>query len=367
MKVKNVKKRDDNGVFNKVKFINPEEPIEIFCTQKYKNYYIRGQIIEFCDGIYNESLPKGYDNACYHLKVIVLMKEDCRASAPVRLQNYMQFGIFLGRTEEEFKNIQQEFELDIIKQTHENQDIPIKDALNDSLEDKNPPWVVDIKNININTTPYLTTSIQNNKDIILLEMEVSLNRVMHHYKFSSAPDCLNRIHQLLGYNFVYENQEANLIILCLFEDLYNILRLNLGYNYTSKDEYCDLLCAVGELSNEWITKRSVTKAYKQRLNKFIHSIKDRSQPFYDFCYKFFDNLIDELKEYKVVSQCSVCGDVIQFRHDKQYCSLKTDGKECGTKARNKRYYLAHKGEILPRARKYSREYRKFDPHSSTNE
>jgi hypothetical protein len=51
----------NNALPLKVKFKNDEEPIEIFCPQKFKDYYLRGQLIEISGNIYDKTPRDGLE------------------------------------------------------------------------------------------------------------------------------------------------------------------------------------------------------------------------------------------------------------------------------------------------------------------
>jgi hypothetical protein len=142
-----------------------------------------------------------------------------------------------------------------------------------------------------------------------------------------------------------------------FDELFNILYFNFDYHFTDKREYHRLLTRIANLGYEWIENKTLTPQYLEKLNTFYSTIKDRSFPFYDFCYKFFDDLLDELKDAQKITQCSFCGNIFPFHKSRKYCALQTEGKDCGKPARNQRFYAKHRKEILPKARKTTLELR----------
>ena len=143
--------------------------------------------------------------------------------------------------------------------------------------------------------------------------------------------------------------------------LYEILYFNLGYDYLAKRKYNRVLESTGRLGHEWIKINTISKRYLKRLNRLNEIIGDRTDPLTDFCWKFFDDLIDDLTTQKQIGKCQLCGDFFEHLRvrEKKFCSLKSEGKNCGKSARNKRYYEKHKDEILPKARKSTKELRAF--------
>lgn len=327
-----------------IKFRKPEDPtlqfldpVEIFCPQKYKGYYLRGQVVELSDNIYDKSLPEGYGHAVYHFRIFALINDAYAKSLDLdeeRLE-YTRLGTLIGKTKSEFLKIQREKESPPTK--------------------KNNPIEISLKDFGIQETPYLLNSIRNNKDAIVLKLDISLDRVLDSKSGKIIPRGLERIYQLPAYHLSKDSDHHEDDIEHLFFDaLFDILYFNLDYNFTDKREYRRLLNEVAELGHEWIQTQAVSTEYIAKLNKFYSAIKDRSLPFYDFCYKFFDDLLDELKEKQKITQCSFCGNIFSFHKSRKYCALQTEGKECGKPARNKRFYIKHRDEILPKARKTTR-------------
>jgi len=325
----------------KVKFKKPEDPglqfkdpVEIFCPQKYKGYYLRGQVVELHDNIEDASLPQGCGHAVYHFRIFALISDAYAKSIDLDddILDDFRLGTLIGRTKAEFLKIQGD-------------------------KAKNNPVEISLKGFGIQETPYLLNSIRNNKDAIVLKIDVSLDRVLdpESEKDKILSRQLKRIYQLPAYHLAKNSDYHEDDIERLFFDaLFNILYLNLDYNFTDKREYQRLLNETAELGYKWIQNKTVSKQYIEKLNKFYSAIKDRTLPFYDFCFRFFDDLLDELKEKQKITQCSFCGNIFPFHKSRKYCALQTEGKDCGKPARNKRFYIKHREEILPKARKTTR-------------
>ena len=326
-----------------IKFKKPEDPtlpfqdpVEIFCPQKYKGYYLRGQVVELSDNIMDKSMPEGYGHAIYHFKIFALINGAYAKGLNLdeeRLE-YNRLGILIGRTKSEFLKIQRKRESYSSK--------------------KNNPVEISLKAFGIQETPYLFNSIRNNKDAIVLKIDVSLDRVLDPKSDKIISRGIKRIYQLPAYHLAKNSEYHEADTERFFEDLFDILYFNLDYNFTDKREYQRLLNEIAELGYEWIQTQAVSTQYIAKLNKFYSAIKDRFLPFYDFCYRFFDDLLDELNDKQKITQCSFCGNIFPFHKSRKYCALQTEGKDCGKPARNKRFYIKHRDEILPKARKTTR-------------
>jgi hypothetical protein len=330
----------------KIKFKKPEDitfqfqdPVEIFCPQKYKGYHLRGQVAELHDNIEDASLPEGYGHAVYHFKIFALINDAYAKNIDLEEERleYTRLGTFIGRTKAEFLKLQRE-------------------------KARNKPVEISLKDFGVQETPYLLNSIRNNKDAIVLKLDLSLDRVLDpdSEKEKLLSRKLKRIYQLPAYHLAKESEyHEDDIERLFFDDIFNILYFNLDYNFTDKREYQRLLNEIAELGYEWIKSRAVSTQYIAKLNAFNAAVKDRTFPFYDFCFRFFDDLLDELKEKQKITQCSFCGNIFPFHKSRKYCAYKTEGKDCGKPARNKRFYIKHRDEILPKARKTTRGLRAF--------
>ena len=121
----------------------------------------------------------------------------------------------------------------------------------------------------------------------------------------------------------------------------------------------DYFLKIASLSNKWITAKNISKKFIEDLNTFNRNFLPIQNEFDNFFYSFFNDLLLDIVQKKKLLVCPECGDIIQYKHGKKYCSIKTEGKDCGKKARNKKYYKKHSKEIRPKARKTTKELREF--------
>ncbi|GAG13992.1 unnamed protein product, partial [marine sediment metagenome] len=134
---------------------------------------------------------------------------------------------------------------------------------------------------------------------------------------------------------------------------------NFDYQYLEKQKFFDILFNIGNLSYYWIKYRSIDSEYLKFLNTFKNEIDIDSDlyPLTKFCYSFFYDLIQNLETTERIKKCEYCHDYFPYKKNKKYCSLKSERKTCGKRARNKEYYQRHKKEIKPKARKLMKEQR----------
>lgn len=97
---------------------------------------------------------------------------------------------------------------------------------------------------------------------------------------------------------------------------------------------------------------------KKLLNDFNNTVEIKSS-LEEFLKTFYDDFGALLCEKEYLKKCELCNLYFNDRKNKKYCSMKTDGRDCGTQARNKRNYSKNKSKIKKHSRKEMRETRAF--------
>lgn len=127
------------------------------------------------------------------------------------------------------------------------------------------------------------------------------------------------------------------------------------YEYYLEDNWNKIL-------NDIFTKEMATEVRildaKDLLNDFfkqMNPISALERLIIDFYLSFAEKLIKDNKLIK----CKFCNEFIAFKKGKKYCSLLTENKDCGKKARNKRYYEKRGKERLDIYREKTRALREF--------
>ncbi len=165
----------------KIKFKHPSYPIEIFCSQKYKDYYIRGQIIEIPMELIDENKFKVYGYAFYHFKIFALVNDNyLRTNVTIDGEggiHYSKFSIFCARTKQELFEMQKEglfkyMEKGVNYQPTEAQKKILTNVIKRSIKSIE----VNINEIGIQEGSYLTNSINKKKDIIPIKMDIHFDR-----------------------------------------------------------------------------------------------------------------------------------------------------------------------------------------------
>ncbi|GAF73310.1 unnamed protein product, partial [marine sediment metagenome] len=107
-------------------------------------------------------------------------------------------------------------------------------------------------------------------------------------------------------------------------------------------------------------KNVINKRYLKKLNLLNKRMGDRTYPLTDFCWKFFDDLVDDLTTQKRIEECQFCGDFFIYQPrwpTKKFCSLRFEGKNCRKDHNNRLDYRRHPEERKLKAREYQRKRR----------
>ena len=336
----------------KVIFKNKRDPIQIFCPQKFKGYSIRGQVTEFSDNIYAED--EDYYYAYYHCVILALVNNEYHRNLYKEERYFDDFAIFECSTANEFIQIRKDYHINLSK--HSSTGEHFKKFLDDFV---NPPINIGIKDLPIQETPYLLNAIRSKKEVILLKLQLYLDRVESTKYHAPIADYPERIYILPAYHLAelshfeeHETQEW-------FYDLHEILYYHFNFDFEDNRNKMSNLVQIGNIAWQWINKGYVSNKSLRILNNLYGRLKAKDNPYKEFCFSFLNELIDDLTKEEIFGQCSHCGDFFGFVESKKYCSLRSEGKDCGKSARNKRYY-AGRGKIrLPIYRQTTQELRDF--------
>jgi len=116
------------------------------------------------------------------------------------------------------------------------------------------------------------------------------------------------------------------------------------------------------ISEEFLSKESALKARikdSQRLLNYFNDQVELKSPLESFIKSVYDSFGKRLYEDKLILKCNHCNRYIDYRERKKYCSLLSEGRDCGKAARNKRDYLKHKKKRKSYSRKEMRETRRY--------
>jgi len=200
-----------------------------------------------------------------------------------------------------------------------------------------------------------------------LDIFIIMNNIWNEYCLTEGKTSIDRDHFSL---WLYR---MNSIIFDLFEfpyleeDEYRWEKRYLFIRELIKDEnskkyeyYCEKNW--NEILKKRFTKEMSTNVRimdaKELLNEFFEQIKPISA-LERFLISFYESFGNKLYEDNLLIKCSSCGEFIKYKKGKKYCSILVEGKDCGKKARNKRYYEKTGKKRLEKYRESTRALRKF--------
>lgn len=345
--------------------LKKNRPLEIFCNQQYKGYHIRGQIGELYDSFSNERTNE-YGSAFYRFAITFLMNETYRKVMKDRhKETGPMFCEVYSLSEKEFLAERKRFYLESTGQTEKEHE-PNGSALKRILEltPRDTTLVIDLDEANIQESEYLNESIKAKNNVILLSLDFVVNRTQIPPSSEKTVDYLNRIYAIPAFHCFESNEDEDKVIEAdfadFFDDIFEITHFTYEYDYMKKREYWTILNSIGELSYEWIQKNAISKRYLKRLNRVNRSIGDRTYPLTSFCWKFFDDLVDDLATQKQIKKCQFCDDFFTYQPrwpTKKFCSPTFEGKNCRKDYDNRLDYRRHPEERKLKAREYQRKKR----------
>ena len=335
---------------------DPEEQlIEIFCREQYKGYYVRGQIAEMCLQLSTYPDRRLVGDVTHRTMILALVNDSYQERCEEYSFTSEGWGVLFKNTEDEFLKAQK---------AHLRKEADFRASFARSLggtvvrrpdDLANPTLVIDLDEADIRDTPYLRDSLEAKKDVVLLHIETFITEaeVRRQKDREGVEELGERIYMfpVILFNETRAKGRVRHDVRDWFDQLYHTLYFRLDYGYMDRRQWSRVLRNIGGLACEWIATEVVDRSPIDSLNEVRRGIGDRSYPVTDYLYRFFDDLIDHLTTRKRVAKCQFCGGFFRLTPlNKKYCSLKSEDKDCGEKARDHHYYEEHKDQILAKAR-----------------
>ena len=250
-----LKKIIKSGIFEYLSL--PSGYIEIFSNVKFKDYYLRGQATIFLDPFYDtyatenrKPIAIGY----YFFFLFVLVNN--KYQKIYKKENYefsYDFGIFVGNTIDE-----------VLKKNPNNNICNYEDfSKNDKLMmltrsilngSEIIPISIKKEDFEIKESSYLKKSIEEKKDIILLDMDIILDNIENCSKLKNIKSIYpQKIYSFpaLNYSDIWEYEindrkdDSEFLYtdydLDFIKNLYEIVCLKLDYHYLSRKDYSMIL------------------------------------------------------------------------------------------------------------------------------
>ncbi|MCX6832164.1 MAG: hypothetical protein NT028_08545 [candidate division Zixibacteria bacterium] len=94
------------------------------------------------------------------------------------------------------------------------------------------------------------------------------------------------------------------------------------------------------------------------LNEFFQEMEPTS-PLENFLIECYESFGRKLQRENLVLRCQFCRLFMPYRERKKYCSLRTEGRDCGKRARNQKYYERKGADRRAQNRQSTRDLRAF--------
>ncbi len=312
------------------------KPIEAFCLSKYKDYYVRGQILNFPYPVAGPS--EKHSTFYYQLYLLVLVKPSFDNTGVAVSPEKYQFGKILGRTKEDFQSME---------------------SLLAHGQKRPSPITVNLKNFGLIENDYLKEHLSKKQNVILAEMNIApaieVEPKTGHI-FEAKHAC---IYPFAASYFGLRGHYLEDDVRAWFNHFYDTLCFELGYEGISKKEFFRILDSVGRYSDWAIIGDKIINDYIRALYAFVESVANSQDPLVVFCFSFIDDMLEDLYHKRIISRCASCGNAFVFDAKKKYCSLLSEGKNCGKSARNKTYYQRYQNKVKLKKRQGMAEWRKY--------
>lgn len=312
------------------------KPIEVFCPSKYKDYHVRGQILSFP---YSVTGPSEKSSEFYYdLYLLALVNPSFDNTGVAISPEEYRFGKILGRTKGDFQSME---------------------SLLAHGQKRPSPITVELKDFGLVESDYLKQHLSKKQNVILVDLAIApaieVEPKTGHI-FEAKHACIYPFAASyfgLSVHFLKEDIHA------WFSHFYDTLCFELGYAGISKKEFFRLLDAVGQISNWAVNGGNIDNEYIKGLYAFVESVAESQDPLVRFCFSFLDDMLEDLYHKKIISRCASCGNAFVFDEKKKYCSLLSEGKDCGKSARNKTYYQRYRDKVKIKKRQSMAEWRKY--------
>ncbi|MBA7700145.1 hypothetical protein ES703_108854 [subsurface metagenome] len=129
-----------------------------------------------------------------------------------------------------------------------------------------------------------------------------------------------------------------------FTGIKNLLEANAQEILFPHPKYFKILTAISEQGLKYNLNKTCSLNELNRIREKI-SIYE-ANPLVSLVKELFYSLTKTLIMNRKILECKHCSNLIQYKKGKKYCSYKSEGKDCGKPARNKRAYLKRKKRYL---------------------
>jgi len=323
---------------------NIHAPVELFCAKKHKGYYVRGQISE-CP-FPSRSFPGYRQENRYRIIVLALASDFYKCEQPyLDGSGKRRVGIIHGKTKEDFFKIKEEF----CSQLSDN-----KKKQNITKVDLRIPIELtadDFKSFDFSNTD---EDISGGKAIILVELRM----ICTGGRFKRPSRLKGRLYPFSASYFSKVDYNNRTDVHNWLSTLYDSISFCFDHRGIRKQDFFVVLEEVGGVSHRFLAE-GISNDFIDSFNSCYDMLSSVKNPLVNFCFSFLQDLRDDLVERKLLAVCSFCGDHFAYKKGKKYCSIITERKDCGKKARNKRFYISHQKELRKKSQRTMKELRDY--------
>jgi|GEM_PF-6887142 len=347
-------------------------PIEVFFRKTSKGYFARGKVSLLFARIFEKTEDIDRYQGVYRLGVYAFVNNEyLKTSASADPEDKTFFFHFIGSNQKEYSK-----NMALIANSY------IK-SKTDAIAKINPAESATLTNYKLNpkdilnhsNKPFKLNSLKFPDDAETSELAKQKTPVIPYGLFLDPENIFDRTKNKYAKPFVHSSFH---LFACNFTEVlkhypdsryrifaewlsifYDQLAGVLGYPKTTKIDFIKQIQNISNLAYQWITTKKPDKALLAGLNSYIETAPDTDCYLTNFYYSIYDDLIDAMLTEEAVTECELCGMLFSFDKNKKYCSLKSEGKNCGKRARNKKFYGKHRIRLLKRQRIETRLTRKF--------
>ncbi len=345
-----------------INFKNLLAPVEIFFTRKYKNYHARGKVFLNFTRVFETLQNADKYQGVYTLGLYALVNNEyLKKAAKSDPEDKSFLFALIGANKREYDKTMASILRGLITNkikalspdlTNSSSFRPEKLSARQLLKNANKP--ITLTSLKIEDKEYIESKISDMPPAIpagiFLEPEYIIDRATQ----KPAKPFNHHPYHVFSCNYAQALKHYSDGRYSLFAEwlsyFYDQLSSVFGYPKLSKIEFIEASKHIANLGYEWMTTKTASRPFLNKVNAYLDAPITEDCYLSDFCDSVFFSLVDDMLEARAVSECQHCGLLFPFEKGKKYCSPKTDGRNCGKTARNKKYYYKNRLKLLPSIR-----------------
>lgn len=135
-----------------------------------------------------------------------------------------------------------------------------------------------------------------------------------------------------------EGEDLNTAFEAYFSKLHETLRSTYRNDCMPPLDFLSWLKRLREIAEKLTIVQQLESDILNNLNHLETSLPKKPDIACDFICETFQSMLDDLQQRSLAGRCLHCRALFSYRRDKKYCSPVHEGKNCGKRARDRRYY-----------------------------